>query len=272
LDELRAEELAPTSVTVPHRGGLRVRLFPPWATARSYTWQMKRSHQSSWTLIGATSQPSFNFTFRLAGRFKLRTIAHLASAGGTPRNLVSSVRPLEVKFPTRDQILADQDVNSFTEGAWAQTLRLATPQSRRELGFWISLDTCAVPRGHRRYGHTTIIEGPLAGPEENASVHLGSRPADDPPNPPAVIGCATYIVATFHTHTPTRYRLPPGKTRRVGPSRKDEGNAKGRMMPGLVFDYIANPPGSMSIPFGYAVHSPAQHYRYGVLRRPTPER
>jgi hypothetical protein len=269
---LSAEELAPASITVPHRGGLRVRLFPPWATARSFEWQMKRSHQAQWTTIGVTTGRTLNFTFRLAGNFKLRTIAHLASAGGTPRRLVTGTRPLEVRFPTRDQILADQDVNSFTRDEWARTLRLATPQSRREVGFWITLDTCSVPRKHRRYDHTRRILGPAVGPEKAASVHLGPRPADEPPNPPAVIGCATYPVASFHTHTPTTYRLPLGKSRRVGPSRADEANARQRMTPGIVFDYITNPPGSMTIPFGYPMHNPAQHYRYGLLRRPTPRR
>src|SRR4029079_9080787 len=129
--------------------------------------------------------------------------------------------------------------------------RLATPQSRREVGFWILLDTCSVPRGHQKYDHTRRILGPPAGPEENASVHLGRRPPDEPANPPAVIGCATYIVSSFHTHTPTTYRLPPGGSRLVGPSPRDEQNANRRMVPGIVFDYIANPPGSSRIPYGF---------------------
>jgi hypothetical protein len=274
-NELRVEEVAATPVPVLYRGVFRARLFPPWATARSFTWQLRRSNQSQWTTLGRTPQPSFPFTVRLAGHFKMRAIAHGATSGGPPRTVYTRERPLEVTFPTRDQILTDQDVNSFTQDAWARTLRLATPESRREVGFWISLDTCSIPRGHQRYAHTRTILGPPVGPDdENNSVRLGPRPADDPRNPPAVIGCATYMVASFHTHPPTTYQRGAGPNpadgRGVGPSPEDERVDREDMVPGVVFDYIANPPGSESIPFGYPKESPAQRYRSGFVRRPTP--
>jgi hypothetical protein len=267
-DQLSAEELAPASVPVLHRGGFRVRLFPPWATARSFEWQMKRaSPASQWTTLGITRTPIFPFTFRLAGNFKVRTIAHGASAGGHPRNVISGAKPLEVKFPTWRDIVADQAVQSFTLDTWGQTLRLATPASRQEIGFWITLDTCS-----RKYFRTKIRVSRPAGPEEDASLRLGPRPADMPKNPPAVEGCATYTVASFHTHTPTTYRTPFGAARPVGPSPTDESFDRGQMVPGVVFDYIEDPPGSKTIPFGYPKEKPAQRYRSGLVRRPTPRR
>jgi hypothetical protein len=266
-DELRLQELGPAAVPVLHRGGLRVRLFPPWATARSFEWQMKRSHQSRWTTLGITRTTTFPFTFRLAGNFRVRTIAHAASAGGRPRNVTSAAKPLEVKFPLWDDIVADSAVRSFTQDTWDQVLRLATPQSRQEIGFWITLDTCS-----RNYFRTNIRVGNPAGPGDDASLTLGPRPPDVPRNPPAVEGCATYSVASFHAHTPTTYRTPLGATRPVGASETDDSFDRGHMVPGVVFDYIEDPLGSQTIPFGYPKDKPARRYRSGLPRRPTPRR
>ena len=175
-----------------------------------------------------------------------------------------------MNFPTREQIVNDQAVQSIAVDAWRLTLSYATDLKprRRELGFWISLDTCR--RG--RYGHTRPILGRVVGPREDGEVPLGSRPADIPRHPPEdPRDCATsYTVASFHTHTPTTHREPPGGSRVVGPSGPDKKNAKNRKLPGLVFDYAANPPGTNKIPFGYAQEEPAFLYRYGPLQRPTP--
>ena len=254
------EELSAPSVTVLHRGGLRARLLPPGPA--TYTWQMKRSHDPQWTDLGTTTVPVLFHTFRLAGHFKTRVIARVAKP---PFRLVSGVKPLEVKFPTLDQMSNNPAVQSIAQDAWSLTLSYANPQLRRELGFWISLNTCS-----GGYGHTTPILGPEVGPRDDGSVSLGSRPADNPRNPRLVDRCATYNVASFHTHTPTTYREPIGGSRPVGPSRQDETNAKNRRLPGFVFDYAANPPGSMRIPFGYRKDEAAFLYRYGPVRRPTP--
>jgi hypothetical protein len=78
------------------------------------------------------------------------------------------------------------------------------------------------------------------------------------------------MIASFHTHPPTTYQLPLGHYRPVGPSEADERLDRMDMVPGLVFDYIANPPGSMQIPFGCPKDAPAFIYRSGFVRRPTP--
>jgi hypothetical protein len=228
---------------------------------------MKRVHQAHWTTLGTTATRPFHWTFRLAGHFQYRTIVHGATAGGTPRTIVTRARRLEVRFPTWDQIVGDPDVQSFTLDTWGQTLNLATPQSRQEIGFWITLDTCS-----RNYFRTSIRVGRPAGPDDDASLRLGPRPPDRPAEPPAVVGCATYTVASFHTHTPTTYRTPPEARRIVGPSATDDSFDIRHEVPGVVFDYIENPAGTGSIPFGYPKEGPARRYRSGLARRPTPRR
>jgi hypothetical protein len=275
-DELGFKAQSPSPITVGHRGGFTGRFFPPGATASSYTWQMKRAHQSHWTTLGTTATRPFHWTFRLAGHFHYRTIVHGARspAGGPPRTIITRARRLEVRFPTRDRIVADSAVQSFTqEDGWERTLRLATEQSRREVGFWISLDTCQVPRGGRRYDHGRIFLGSPVGPDDDGSeVHIGPRPADDPPTPPAVIGCAEYTVASFHTHPPTTYQRGVAGSRPVGPSTTDDRIDRRDMVPGIVFDYLADPNLPGRIPFGYPKEKPALRYVTGLLHRPTPQR
>jgi hypothetical protein len=266
--KLRVEELGPPSITVLDPARFRARTFPPWATATSYKWQMRRANSSQWTTLGTTATKTFPWTFRLAGHFKWRVIIYgLTAPGfGTEPVHVGRTETLQVRFPTRDQISNHQAVQSIAQDAWALTLHLANPQTRREVGFWITLNTCS-----GRYGHTMPPRlGPEVGPRDDATVNLGSQPADIPRNPTLADRCATYPVATFHTHTPTTYRVPIGESRPVGPSRVDRENASGRGLPGFVFDYAANPPGSMRIPFGYRKDEAAFVYRYGPVRRPTP--
>ena len=98
-NEPTVEELSASPITVLHRGGLRARLLPPGPP--TYTWQMKRSHDPQWTDLGTTTLPVFFHTFRIAGNFKVRVIARVARP---PFRLVSGAKPLEVRFPTLDQI------------------------------------------------------------------------------------------------------------------------------------------------------------------------
>ncbi len=149
-NEPTVEELSASPITVLHRGGLRARLLPPGPA--TYTWQMRRSHDPQWTDLGTTTLPVFFHTFRIAGNFKVRVIARVARP---PFRLVSGAKPLEVRFPTLDQISNNRAVQSIALDAWALTLSYANPQVRREVGFWMSLNTCS-----GSYGHTRPILGP----------------------------------------------------------------------------------------------------------------
>ena len=175
--------------------------------------------------------------------------------GATPRG---------VRFPRWHEIATAHSVRTFTEEAWRITLRIASKLKRQELGFWINLNTCTLT-----YGHGPTILGPAVGPGDDGSVILGRRPADTPSNPGPVKGCATYPVASFHTHTPTKFRTVPNR-RKVGPSTEDQNADKQDKVPGIVFDYIAYPRGGRTIPNGYEKQNPAIRYRSGLPVRPTP--
>ena len=265
-DEVRAQELAIGPATLLQHVNLQARTTPPGATVQSYQWETRRSHTPTWTTLATTPKPAYSFTAELAGHFKLRTVLNgvRPTPHSVPRQVVTPQIGLEVRFPTRDQIVANRGVDNFTLYAWGRTLALATPHSRQELGFWIALDTCT-----GTFHKTPTILGPPVPSHKKGRVNLGPQPPDSRP-PTGVKGCAIYWVATFHTHTPTTYRTPHTKTRRVGPSSQDKTNATNRKMPGLVYDYIAHPRGTGKIPYGYPKHSPHQVYRYGPVRRSTP--
>ena len=80
--KLSVEELGPASIIVRDSARFRARVFPPWATASSYEWQMRRSHSSHWTRIGTTSTKTFPWVFRLAGHFQWRAMAYGLTAPG----------------------------------------------------------------------------------------------------------------------------------------------------------------------------------------------
>ena len=264
-NELTGDELAAPQATLFGSKVWEATLHNPIATAKSYTWEMKPSSASGWTTLGTTKSRFYKITYRLAGNFELRVFFNGASAGGSPpRRLVSPVRPVEVRFPTWNEIATNQAVRAFTQEAWRITLRLATQMWRQEVGFWITLDTCS-----RTYDHLPLIKGPIVPSNRDGEVTLGHRPADTTTKPDPVTGCATYPVASFHTHTPTRYRTIPN-LRQVGPSQADEDADKHDQVPGIVFDYRANPPKGNTIPNGYPKNEPALRYRSGLPLRPTP--
>jgi hypothetical protein len=266
--ELRIEAVPSAPIVVGQRRFIAANLFPPWATARSYEFQMKRPSESRWTTIGEEPGPILRHHFRLAGHFQTRTIAHDANNGIiTRRRMTTRASPIEVRFPDYFAIVRDRAVDNFTLYGWARTLALASEEWRQEVGFWITLDTCSTS-----YGHTPHSLGRPVGPREDAEIHLGPPPPDRlQPSHPPVNGCAiSYTVASFHTHTPTEWRLPRGGHRPVGPSEEDREHSRNEKLPGVVFDYIGSPRGSGRIPFGYPRHSPAERYPAGFARRPTP--
>jgi len=264
----------PTALTVLQREVLKAEL-PPGASASSYTFEIKRVTGKTWKVLGTTGAPSYAFRANVAGNFDVRVIA--VSQGN---KLTSAPARLVVAFPSYDEIAADTTVQTFTKKAWKLTLRLANPKSRREVGFWIWVDTCK----SGGYGQTkTVIPSAPTTNDAVAGVILGSRPADQPSNPPAT-GCAKYFIADFHTHTPTWYRK--GKlVRPIGPSPEDQSTDQKDMVPGLVYDYCPDPPAkkagnavdgcvitraSSYVPFGYPLNKPAGLYPAGLTRRPTP--
>ena len=261
---LKGDELAAPHATLLETKVWRATLNNPRATAKSYTWQMKPSSASRWTTLDTTKDPTYKITYRLAGNFDRRVFFNGASAGGPPVDLVSPVRPVEVRFPTWNEIATNQAVRADTQEAWRITLRLATDRFRQEVGYWITLNACSAT-----YDHTPLLKGPPVKNDRDGEIRLGRRPADDMKNPDPVKGCAIYPVASFHTHTPTTYRTVPTR-RRIGPSPEDQQADIDDQVPGIVFDYLPHPPKGKTIPNGYPKHEPAIRWRSGLPVRPTP--
>ena len=259
--ELKLKALGPSSITVGHRGGLKSVLLPPGRPA-TYKWYLKRRGQPQWTLIGTTPTAVMPYTFRVAGHFRRKVTAQPV---GSPVTLVSEGPPLEVRFPSWGEIVASGSVHNATQEAWRITLRLATPLLNQEVGFWIGFNSCSLT-----YVHTRMILVPAVRPGGKADINLGPRPPDVTANLGPVKGCATYMVASFHTHPPEEYVPPPTAGRHVGPSRADQAADRHDQVTGVVFDYVAHPQRGTTIPRGHPKHSPAQRYRSGLTRRPTP--
>lgn len=257
-----ADSITASRLKVPLGGRetLAARLSPPGTTATTYSFEIRRAGRFAWDVLGSSSKPTWSLTARSAGHFQVRVIAL-----STAKKLISPPVALEVEFPIWSEIAAEKTVKRFTDASWAETLRLTTPTTRRELGYWIWLDTC----GRVRYGHTPTELGRPTGVDDAASLGLSRRPRDQPENPPGT-GCGKYFVANFHTHTPTTHLHKPGFGRDVGPSTNDERFANRDEVPGFVYDYRASRPGSGSIPLGYPLGKPARMYVFGYLRRPTP--
>jgi hypothetical protein len=97
------------------------------------------------------------------------------------------------------------------------------------------------------------VTAPAIGPTVTASVQLGAAPAD----------AGDWVtVASFHTHTPTRFR-PVGRV--VGPSGADNTADTNDNVTGLVYDYTAVAGGA--IPARHPTWSDAQVYHSGPNSR-----
>jgi hypothetical protein len=170
------------------------------------------------------------------------------------RSGLSLQRCARSKFPSYSEIVADTDVQTKVNAAWASTEAAATAVGRREEGFWIRLNT-----GTKKFEFTSTTLGPTVGPAATGSVILGARPADTP-NPSGTI----YTVASFHTHTPTAFR-PVGRA--VGPSAADHSADTSDDVTGVVYDYVESSSGSGAIPAGHPIGSAAQTYQSGPNSR-----
>ncbi len=173
---------------------------------------------------------------KIAGQMKLR-----GKAVFNAKNYYSGESNLEVQFPSYTNIVADADVTTAANAAWAATKKEATDDynaqgmdntkaRRREQGYWILLNT-----GTAKYVSSATVYGAWVLQGAGASVNL-TKPNDNPnPAPNDPTSTCTYVVASFHTHTPTAYRDGPG-TRGVGPSGGDNAADTADNVPGVVYD------------------------------------
>jgi len=227
--------------------------------------QGTRTGADSWTRLGYG--PTLNYVQRIAGQFTLDSYVTVGNV-----RFDSTYVFVTVRFPSYTQIIASPSVQDFAIEAWNNTLAYAQnnagapdatgayPNSqRREAGFWITLDTST-----GRYQRTTTDYGPAVGPNDGAYVNLSGKPADQKADPQLSDGSAIYLVASFHTHTPSTYRQ---KGRAVGPSGTDQNIDNQDNVVGIVYDYIGV---GGNAPAGFPLRSLAQLYPSGPTRRSTP--
>jgi hypothetical protein len=197
------------------------------------------------------------WTARIAGTFLVRA---LANADGEP----ITVGPVTiwVQFPSETEMMADLVIQAHATNLWAQTLALCTPTNRQEVGCWILLNTAT-----DTYSFTATTNGPPTPNHIDSGIALGLPPPDTPLFPNLQDGAAVYTVSSFHTHTPTTYRL--GIPRIVGPSPSDTNASTNLATPGLVFDYIENAETPGKIPIGHPMNAPARLYPTSVCPRRT---
>ncbi|HTV12555.1 MAG TPA: hypothetical protein VME20_11925 [Acidimicrobiales bacterium] len=270
-----------------------VAVIRPWPVCGGYLeWQVTRAGSSDWTTVGRSflgpapqswlSLPfgptggtiKYSHEAAVAGKFVFRWTAFLDGAWKSSENEVR----VSVLFPTIYQIASQPGVEADALSAWNETVyKSANQQSRHEIGYWVTLDTC-----NASYGHTPEVLGPTTSNSvpDAATLKLGRRPQDDPKSAP-FDSCATYVVASFHTHTPTFYLPKADPPRPVGPSTQDKQATEQNgafAVPGLVYDYcpaVTIVPRqtadctqeSGTIPSGWALGNPAKLWLYGPLRR-----
>lgn len=226
--------------------------------------EARRASGGAWCVL-AKGQVLNRWRFRLAGTFKLRGVVTVCG-----QEHVTAERDVEVRFPSYAEITGDPTVKSALDRAWAATKRDCTKKPvnrRRELGFWIRLDT-----KRNRYVLDPTAQGDWCGPGAGASVRLPAKPADKPRDPDPCTRGAIYAVAMFHTHTSTAFRasaFPANFARPVGPSNTDNTVHTDLHVVGIVYDYVAA--AGNAIPMGHPKKSAAALYQsMGVDRRPTP--
>jgi len=226
----------------------------PEGAGSDFKMEIRRAGSAQWYQLG-TNQIEAAYKQRVAGRFKLRGKATIEGKEQT-----TPERDVVVEFPTYADIVGAAAVRTMTDAAWTSTKNAATATTRREEGFFIVLDTNS---GKETYDKTATVLGPSVGPLETGSVNI-AKPADDPAAP-TPIQAAVYAVASFHTHTPTKFR-PVGRP--VGPSAADQTADTNDDVPGVVYDYVGNAAGVAVA--GLSLNSPAQRYHSGPAKRSTP--
>ncbi len=226
----------------------------PAGAGSDFKMEIRRASSATWYQLG-TNQIEAAFKERVAGTFKMRGKATISGVEQT-----SQEKDLVVAFPAYADVVGSADVRTMTDNAWTSTKNAATATTRREEGFFILLNTNS---GVEKYQASATVLGPSVGPNQTGSVNI-TKPADNPATP-TPIQSAIYAVASFHTHTPTRFR-PVGRA--VGPSGADQTADTNDDVPGVVYDYVGNAAGNA--PAGWPLNSRAQRYHSGPNRRTTP--
>ena len=201
----------------------------------------------AWVTI-PSENPVKTMTHRVAGTFDVRCMVDIDAVRAVDIES-ANIQTIRVGFPVSADIAPQARLMMIV--AWGETLFAATPTSRREQGFFITLDTAT-----GAYGQTVTTYGTPVGPLQVAEWDTApsARPADSIREPVPYQDAPTYAVAWFHTHTPNAYQAT---SRGVGPSGGDAAYSMSPSIsvPGYVYDYI--PVSGNEIPPFYPLESPA---------------
>jgi hypothetical protein len=233
----------------------------PTGTVTNYKFEMRRATESTRYEMQNGASAVYNEKPRVAGKFKVSAVLTVNG-----QNVTTDEKDLEVQFPDASKILSGTGVQARMNQAWQATLAATTPTSRREEGYYITLDTNAETYGITAHTIATPVGNTTTGGWDTAT---SPRPADVPASP-VPTDKPVYTVAWYHTHTPTLYR---SGGRGVGPSSPDFGWSASSSInsPGYAHDYVESPAGSGVIPAGHPLNSAFKVYNITPPdRRPTP--
>ncbi|MBS0657739.1 MAG: hypothetical protein JSR82_05760 [Verrucomicrobia bacterium] len=231
-------------------------------TVTNYKFEIRKATSLTYYTLASGTSNTLTHRVRVAGKFKVRATA---TVGGL--NIKSDEIDVEYQFPDATQILNAPTVRARMDQAWQDTLAAVTPTTRREEGYFVTLDTAT-----ELYGIAGHVVGPVVANNVGGTVPLGRRPADSIATP-TPLDTPTYVIASFHTHTASLYRTV---TRQVGPSGPDRTFSVFAtvVVPGFVYDYVGvqNSVNLLFyVPPGHPLNSPAMVYSIVVPnRRATP--
>ncbi|HYG75252.1 MAG TPA: hypothetical protein VEK08_09645 [Planctomycetota bacterium] len=245
--------VAKNDVKLLETNRFEIRVEPPGAGS-NFVVEVRYATRLTWQLLG-NGQVIDGYVHRVAGRFEVRGKANL---GGVEQ--VTPVKTFTVNFPTYVDITTNPGVRAKLDAAWQSVLAAANPNTRREEGFFVLLNTNP---GVSDYQFSSTLYGPLVTDLQTGWMVLAPKP-DDNPSPPEANASGIYVVADFHAHTPTFYRT---LGREVGPSNPDFPHNNSFGIPGIVYDYVGQ---NGFVPAKWPLNSPARLFLSGPIQRPTP--
>ena len=110
----------------------------PAVTGADFSIDIRRAGEATWYQIAA-QQEEADYVHRVAGTFRVRGSATVGSV-----EVISPEEDVEVRFPEYASIVGDTGVIASANTAWAETLAATSDGSRREQGYWITLDTSSL--------------------------------------------------------------------------------------------------------------------------------
>ncbi len=233
----------------------------PAGAVTNYKFEMRRMTETNWHQMQTGTSAVYTEKPRVAGKFKVAAV--LTVSGQSVR---TNEVDLEVQFPDAAKILGGAGVQARMNQAWQDTLAATTSTSRREEGYYITLNTDTEAYGISAHTIATPVGNNAGASWDTVTI---PRPPDIPASP-VPTDKPTYTVAWYHTHTPTTHR---SVGRGVGPSPEDGlfGSHNSINIPGYAHDYIESPAGSGAIPAAHPLNSSAKIYNITPPdRRPTP--